>query len=385
MHIRTKLILLSIILTSVTMFLVGSLTIIQSSEALAASHIGHMGAIASLQQERIKEAVAQSVERISLLQASARLKDALQVYSLDRNAAIILGTETLKEIQIIYPDFKEIHLLDSNGVILFSTSTIESGAFFSRPLSFSFEEALRAPGISPVFLDENRSPFLYVFTPIQSSNEDTSGLVLARQPADLLVSIAHETVGLGETGENMIVQAEEDGDIVFITPPRFPSQRVEFGRMAAVDASPLIIAATKGHVTVFESEEDYRGVQVLATTRFLEGVNWGLITKMDVAEAQRPIEDLRNLIILADGIALVLIVMIVLVVAESIASPITRLTRIANDISHGVLDVEVDPRLKKLDDEVGDLARSFDRTMVSLKLAMRQIPSEGEKLLSRKR
>lgn len=60
-----------------------------------------------------------------------------------------------------------------------------------------------------------------------------------------------------------------------------------------------------------------------------------------------------------------------LVVAHLI-SPINQLTKVIEEISLGRSDVELNPNIKKSDDELGKLARAFDRTIVSLKLAMKQ-------------
>lgn len=54
---------------------------------------------------------------------------------------------------------------------------------------------------------------------------------------------------------------------------------------------------------------------------------------------------------------------------RNITRQLSSLTRTADDISKGKLDTEVG--MIDSPDEVGDLARSFDRTVVSLKLAMR--------------
>jgi methyl-accepting chemotaxis protein len=60
------------------------------------------------------------------------------------------------------------------------------------------------------------------------------------------------------------------------------------------------------------------------------------------------------------------------ILSSSITNPIIRLTKNIEDISMGRLDTEIDPKLKQSKDEIGALARAFDRTMVSLKLAMRK-------------
>ena len=51
--------------------------------------------------------------------------------------------------------------------------------------------------------------------------------------------------------------------------------------------------------------------------------------------------------------------------------PIYKLTKVVNDISTGQLDSKIDPTMLESADEIGGLARAFDRTIVSLKLAMK--------------
>jgi len=58
--------------------------------------------------------------------------------------------------------------------------------------------------------------------------------------------------------------------------------------------------------------------------------------------------------------------------SNSISRPIRELTDIIENISTGKLDVEINPKLKESKDEIGKLAQAFDRTIVSLKLAMKQ-------------
>lgn len=78
---------------------------------------------------------------------------------------------------------------------------------------------------------------------------------------------------------------------------------------------------------------------------------------------------------------LILLVTFILVFffSKSITKPIKKLTKNVEDISMGKLDVEIDPKLKESKDEIGALARAFDRTIVSLKLAMKQTAPELKK------
>lgn len=53
-----------------------------------------------------------------------------------------------------------------------------------------------------------------------------------------------------------------------------------------------------------------------------------------------------------------------------VINPVLRLTGVIQRISMGEFNVEMECKEKK--DEIGDLARAFDRTIVSLKLAMKK-------------
>ena len=54
-----------------------------------------------------------------------------------------------------------------------------------------------------------------------------------------------------------------------------------------------------------------------------------------------------------------------------VSRPIKSLTEVATAISIGKLDAKIDPKVMESKDEIGTLAKAFDRTMVSLKLAMK--------------
>ena len=74
-------------------------------------------------------------------------------------------------------------------------------------------------------------------------------------------------------------------------------------------------------------------------------------------------------------------IMFGLYLSRFISKPIQQLTKTIEDISMGKLDTEIKGKERK--DEIGDLARAFERTIVSLKLAMRKtgkaIPFEEPK------
>ncbi len=85
------------------------------------------------------------------------------------------------------------------------------------------------------------------------------------------------------TGETVLVR-REGKNIVYFSPSRLdsgPSQQLRF--QSALAPLPARIALD-GHVT-FGTYKDYRGVPVLAATQYIPATGWGLVRKIDHAEA----------------------------------------------------------------------------------------------------
>ncbi|MFH0885437.1 MAG: PAS domain-containing protein [Candidatus Micrarchaeota archaeon] len=78
------------------------------------------------------------------------------------------------------------------------------------------------------------------------------------------------------------------------------------------------------------------------------------------------------------------VILVGLVISNDITKPLEMLTEAVDDISKGRLDTVIDPSLKESNDETGELAAAFDRTLVSLKLAIKQSAPELKSLLESK-
>jgi anti-anti-sigma regulatory factor/HAMP domain-containing protein len=111
---------------------------------------------------------------------------------------------------------------------------------------------------------------------------------------------------------------------------------------------------------------DYRGVSVLSAYRPLDipDVDWVVMSDIDESEAFGPATSLRNRTLFWLGVLIVLFVIIAVVFSQSLTRPLKALSRGAAELARGDLEVQVDTRGQ---DEIGDLARSFDAMRQSLK------------------
>ncbi|MBI5635764.1 HAMP domain-containing protein [Candidatus Micrarchaeota archaeon] len=94
------------------------------------------------------------------------------------------------------------------------------------------------------------------------------------------------------------------------------------------------------------------------------------------AQLDKLIAELFSLILVGAVTSALLAVLLIVVTVRRLTGHIESITQTIEDISKGKLDTRIDPKLLKRDDELGELARAFDRTIVSLKLSMKDKPKD---------
>ncbi|GEM_PF-3928599 len=190
------------------------------------------------------------------------------------------------------------------------------------------------------------------------------GVVAMRLSNDEVARLAHDYIGLGETGET-IVGTQIGNDAVFITSTRH-DPNAAYARKAALGTAqdePLqwAVQGRRGRGTAV----DYRGKEVLAAWRYLPSVRWGLVVKMDEREVYAPIERMRLLTLETAASASILVTIIAFLVARSFSSPLIRLASHAERLIQTDFKTTEAPlqgrQLRDASVEVALLADSFVR------------------------
>ncbi len=141
-------------------------------------------------------------------------------------------------------------------------------------------------------------------------------------------------------------------------------------------------AALLGETGVKELN-DYRGVPVLMAYGpvDLDSLRWGVIAKIDVAEAMAPLGDYTKRV-LGWGVGLSLLAtLMALLLAQVLTRPITALVRAAKQVSQGDLDVKVEVIAS---DEYRELGEAFNEMVASLRTNQQELDRqvlENERLL----
>ena len=109
------------------------------------------------------------------------------------------------------------------------------------------------------------------------------------------------------------------------------------------------------------------------------------LSNLDNTKATDAIE--KNAVITISSLISITVLMLInlFILLRSVIKPIGELTKVIDHISKGELDAEIKPELKQSKDELGDLANAFERTIVSLKVAMKLTAPELKKALEKER
>ncbi|MCB9010925.1 MAG: EAL domain-containing protein [Actinobacteria bacterium] len=145
----------------------------------------------------------------------------------------------------------------------------------------------------------------------------------------------------------------------FITPLRF-AQEAAFTRTVpwSADRSPAIRVLEENPPRSIEGVRDYRNAEVIAALRPIRGTDWGLVVKVDRAEAFA-VTNRVSLVMLATFLGTFAAMLgITLVVNQSVIRRIRRITASATAMSQGDFATRVGDSQP---DELGELAVAFDR------------------------
>ncbi len=233
-----------------------------------------------------------------------------------------------------------------------------------------------------------------------------SAIMVLRMPNEPISSALSgnrqwEAEGLGKTGEVYLLGPDQtmrtdsrfliEDRAAFLTTLRrstLTSRTVD--TVDKLDTTILVVpvkheaatAALRGENGV-KALNDYRGVPVLMAYGpvDLDSLRWGVIAKIDEAEAMAPLGAYAKRV-LAWGVGLALLAtLMALLLGKVLTRPITALVRAAKQVSQGELDVKVEVIAT---DEYRELGEAFNEMVASLRTSRQELDRqvlENERLL----
>jgi PAS domain S-box-containing protein len=336
-----QIIILSFIIVAVLGSIGGSYYFYLQSNAILEQEIkNHLESVAQSTENFINSVLEGQVEKVKIAATHSEL-----------------SIEELKEITDLESSFDEVFVLDSNGIVTVSSDESQIGkdksddSFFINTRDESY--------IKPAYLSESTNEgSIAVATPF---NE---GVLVARVQLESFSLLVSDRTGLGETGESLLAYKGEDGKAVFFTERRFRDVDVDVDveRVLPIDQALL------KKEDIFFGLNDYRNIEVISVTRYLDEINVGLVTKIDESE----VLGLQRKELLKTSLIIIIVITIIfglvgMMVARVISKSIKSLTEDVDSVSKGKFDLQ----LKRSNiSEIQSLTDSLNRILTSLKLAI---------------
>lgn len=404
MKIKQKIAIAFLLIGVVPALLMGLVNISNMRLSLEASGkntvngVAGLEVIAKLKSDMLESIFADIKGQAIILQDSIAIKDNFPIVARlanDRDDFKYVQAKNaidgrLKDWMDVQSWISDIIFTDSSGKIIYAFDPEHFGKELgdALPDMAVFEKGKKNAAVSNVFMHkhedgENDHPGMLVAAPLKDGKGIFVGEIVLAVKMNPIYDLIQDLAGMGETGETVIVE-KINNEFLFLNPLRF-DKYAALQRKIETDSS-IGIALQKAADGENGSGYfiDYRGKESIGSWRYLPSLGWGVVVKIEEQEIFSKLNNYRNLNILISIILAFISVAIALYFARSISNPINNLVKTVNDISRGKLDV----KLEKLEgkDEIADLSRAFERVIVSLKLAMREIervkPKESKEEMS---
>jgi class 3 adenylate cyclase len=291
-------------------------------------------------------------------------------------------------------------------------SNLKTGVYADTALAKTFDEIRKSRDPNFVYISDVEhykasfgEPAFFIGTTVFDGDKFIGALIYQLNP-DLIDRVMTynkkwEQKGLGKTGESFLVGQDFKLRSSFREFLETPDQYFQTLRAKDVSKekidwikranSPVLIQEVKtegakralaGQTGEME-EVDYRGKRVLKSYQPIRIGNfeWGLVAKIDKAEALQGVRRLRDALLLLGAILIPLLTLMSLALARSFIKPIQRLMGATKQIIAGDSSVQV-----KVDseDEFGELSSSFNSMAATLQQREESIRSqlqENDRLL----
>ena len=253
---------------------------------------------------------------------------------------------------------------DSNGVAI----NLSSRAYF--PKVMRGENAISDPVISPA-----TGGLVAVFaSPVKSADGKVVGMFFGSIGLDE-VSQKISSVKIGKTGYAYMLK----GDGVTVACPN--KELVMKDNPLKNEKLPLSLrqlaeSMVKGETGVTAYE--YNGVEKMVGYAPVKSAGWSLAVSLPVTEAMEEVSALRQISLITIVVVLVIAAIFIVWFARRIAKPIQTLEVAVNKIADGDLtQTNLDIRSN---DEIGRLAKSFERMTENVRSLIKQISNEAQQL-----
>lgn len=369
------------------MSLISTIIFRQSKVELQQRIVEKLDIINNLKIERIKSHFDNVNKSISQIEYNSELEDnfnsVVDLYSNDDNQRL-KAQEAQKKLHNIFQtlektySFNRLTLKSLDGITLVESHTNRNlehnDSLLYKTNSHIFIDAQKGTEYSDIYHPQGREDefYLTVLTPYFKNDfeKEPIAIICCEIPMKPIYQAVEDTTGLGNSGESILIKRNFN-KMHFISRPRnFIGDFLK--REYDIKKNVTDITVAQYSVSHKSSKNDF-GLEVLdydGTTlvdgawNFINGVNWGIVTKIDHKESFTSINYLKAIIILLCSGILFFSVIIITIFVERFLTPIIQIRDNLVSLAKG----EFPKRLEyEMSDEIKDTSTALNNLVDRLK------------------
>lgn len=322
-----------------------------------------LNAIAQIQKNRVLGILDRRHERYELIASRTQLRLSIDSYNNKKTKEELQKIITiLKDVKSANNFVEDITVVDTTGVVIADTNQNQIGKdiskedyFISGTDSVNVGKHIKNPDgsmsalfVGPILLDQK-----------------LIGVLIVRSDLANFFYVVQDYTGLGETGETGLATRMADGNTLTLTPLRYDSSSALRRITDKNDLSKPINRALNKVEATFTDTIDYRGEKVIAVTKYIPEVDWGIVVKIDHDETFAPLNDLRKQMLVYFIVTFITVLVLSFYLSNSLTSPLKNLKQVANRLR----DIDFSQRAPESSDEIGQLGKTINQMAIDLEVA----------------
>jgi signal transduction histidine kinase len=356
MRLKTEIFLIFFTVSVAVIALSATLYYFNARNALLNQSAKQLESLSEAKTKRLNSIIDKRVEEFHRLKTLPVITQSMYDYKHEgMDVYRVLVYNTILKVKNQVSNFKSIYVVDTLGKVIVATSPEMMGKDFAHRTLFTKIYNTNKEYVE-INYNNGKTVRLFISGTIIMGDEVLGALVVENDIEDV-VSITNDYTGLGKTGETVLAVKREGGSAVYLTPLRFSKEQFLKIDSNSLSDDRAMKDAINGIEKVSTKSLDYRGQEILASTRHLYKTDWGLVTKIDRREALIPVNDLRNITIITSVVLLILLLVLSYKISGYIVSPVYKISETVQRITAGNLDERVD---NQWTNEFGDLASAFN-------------------------
>jgi len=298
----------------------------------------------------------------------------LQLKKVEKNTAAVVDEEMEDLVQNVLKSYevRNIYLTTPDGIVLYNKGADENkeknGKIFQEADANTIRVGRDSVYFSQVF-PRGTENLMHVATPVkEKTGRNTLGIIIYEVRLNYIFRLLSDTTGLNKTGEILLVKSTGSQINLINTPRLFHTGKFKKTvSLGALDQIAIQNAVKPENTFGFGEDKDYRGKRVMAMWSYIPITDWGLVVKLDIDEAEMPINNIiRSLFIASLIVFIISIVIGVMFSWRTIIRPLFLLKNVASLLAQGALPDKL-PKSSQTNDEIGEMSESLANVVQGLK------------------